>query len=377
MITRRMLLKSASTLLASSHLLPAFLQTASTTQEQPAQTTPAVPKYLASYAGQFKTDARGAALQWFRDAKFGMFLHYGLYSLLGRGEWVQFRGKIHVAEYAKLKDRFTADKFDADMICDLAVEAGCKYVNITTRHHDSFCLFKTAHTEFQSLNSPAKRDLVGELVEACNKRGLGIFFYYSHGRDWRHPHAPNNGSWGGSARPKYKKPDPFYVRGPEHDLQKYVDFMSAQIEELLTQYGPVAGIWLDGHSTPVSRKKKLDLWKLPELYKQIRETQPQTLISYKGGILGTEDFFAPERKWDKASERPVELCDTLQPHSWGYKKSDDGKHKKADQVMKMLEKAKGLNANLLLNTGPLADGSIPAEDISILKEVGKRLKSTK
>jgi len=303
------------------------------------------------------------------------FIGVWLYSLLERGEWVQLKDKIHVAEYAKLKDQFTADQFNAETICDLAVEAGCKYVNITTRHHDSFCLFETAHTEFQSLNSPAKRDLVAELVEACNQRGLGIFFYYSHGRDWRHPHAPNNWGWGGNARPKYDEPEPFYKRGEEHDLQKYIEFMSAQVKELLTQYGPVAGIWLDGHATPTSRKKKLHLWKLPELYEQIRETQTQTLISYKGGVLGTEDFFAPERKWDQDSDRPVELCDTLQPHSWGHKKSDNGKHKNPDRVMEMLERAKKLNANLLLNTGPLPDGSIPEEDVSILTEVGKRLKA--
>ena len=111
------------------------------------------------------------------------------------------------------------------------------------------------------------------------------------------------------------------------------------------------------------------------LYKQIREAQSQTFISYKGGILGTEDFFAPERKWDKESKKQVELCDTLQPHSWGQKKSDNGKHKSPDQVMEMLEKAKKLNANLLLNTGPMPDGSIPAEDVAIFKEVGKRLKA--
>lgn len=370
---RRLFLKSSAATMASSSLLSSF-QSGSSSSAAPVQTEQtAAPAYLANYAEQFKTDPHAAALQWFQEAKFGLFLHYGLYSLLENGEWVQLKEKIHVAEYAKLKDKFTAEKFDADMICDMALEAGCKYVNITTRHHDSFCLFKTEHTEFQSLNSPAKRDLVGELVDACNKRGLGIFFYYSHGRDWRHPHAPNNWGWGGSARPKYEKQEPFYKHGKEHDLQKYIDFMSAQIEELLTQYGPVAGIWLDGHATPTSRKKKMHLWKLPELYKQIRDTQNQTLISYKGGVLGTEDFFAPERKWNKKSEQPVELCDTLQPHSWGYKKSDNGKHKGPDKVMEMLAKAKTLGANLLLNTGPLADGSIHAEDIATFKEVGKRL----
>ena len=370
---RRQFLQS-SAILASSSIILSSSQTVAAAQGKIAQTETATPPYLAAYAELYGKDPDAAALQWFRDAKFGLFMHYGLYSLLERGEWVQLNEKIHVAEYAKLKDKFTAENFDANKICDLAVTAGCKYVNITTRHHDSFCLFKTQQTDFQSLNSPAKRDLVGELVDACNQRGLGIFFYYSHGRDWRYPDAPNNDGWGGSARPKYKETEPYYHRGKEHDLQKYVNFMSAQIEELLTQYGPVAGIWLDGHKTPVSRKKKIHLWKLPELYEQIRNTQSQTLISYKGGVTGTEDFFAPERKWDKASEQPVELCDTLQPHSWGYKKSDDDKHKKADQVMQMLERAKKLNANLLLNTGPLPDGSIPEEDITTLTEVGKRLK---
>ena len=371
---RRQFLKYSSAVLVAGQSLVSSSQTVAAAQEQSTQTEPAIPSYLAGYAKQFEEDPNAAAVQWFQDAKFGLFLHYGLYSLLERGEWVQLKEKIHVAEYAKLKDKFTAENFDANKICDLAVAAGCKYVNITTRHHDSFCLFKTQQTDFQSLNSPAKRDLVGELVEACNQRGLGIFFYYSHGRDWRHPHAPNNWGWGGSARPKYKEDEPFYVQGEKHDLQKYVDFMSAQIEELLTQYGPVAGIWLDGHATPMSRKKKMHLWKLPELYKQIRDTQKQTLISYKGGVTGTEDFFAPERKWNKASEQPVELCDTLQPHSWGCNKSDNGKHKKADQVMQMLERAKKLNANLLLNSGPLPDGSIPKEDIATLIEVGKRLR---
>ena len=374
MLNRRALIKytAASAAVVAAQTWPALAQDTAVADDQVQ-----VPAYLTSVADRYSKDRRGAAMEWFGQAKFGLFLHYGLYSLLGRGEWVQLRDLIHVEQYAKLKERFTAESFDADAICDLAVNAGCKYVNITTRHHDSFCLFKTEQTEFQSLNSPAKRDLVGELVDACNQRGLGIFFYYSHGRDWRHPHAPNNWGWGGNARPKYKEREPFYVEGPQHDLQKYVKFISAQITELLTQYGPVAGIWLDGHATPMSRKKKLDQWHLPELYQQIRKTQPQTLISYKGGVLDTEDFFAPERKWKKKTERPVELCDTLQPHGWGHKESDNGKHKTADQVMEMLEKAQSINANLLLNTGPLGDGAIHAEDVATLTEVGKRLAGKK
>ncbi len=216
--------------------------------------TPAVPSYLRGYENTYASNPRQAAIEWFSDAKFGLFMHYGLYSLLERGEWVQFREKIHVTEYAKLKDRFTAENFDADFITDLALEAQMKYINITTRHHDSFCLFDSKYTDFKSTNSPAKRDLVGELAEQCRKKGLGFCLYYSHGRDWRHPHAPNNGDWKRSARPAYKQPEPHYAYGEDHDLQIYIEFMKNQITELLTNYGPVAAIWLDGISTPRSTR---------------------------------------------------------------------------------------------------------------------------
>jgi alpha-L-fucosidase len=141
-----------------------------------------IPNYLRDYEDLYEQNPRSAALKWFTDAKYGLFLHYGLYSLLGRHEWVQFREKIPVAEYAKLKDQFTAENFDPDYIADFAVDCGMRYVNLTSRHHDSFCLFDTELTGFNSVNSPAKRDLAGELAEACQKRGLGFFLYYSHGR---------------------------------------------------------------------------------------------------------------------------------------------------------------------------------------------------
>jgi len=144
---------------------------------------PDVPTFLRGYEQSYDEDPRAACLQWFRDAKYGLFLHYGLYSLLGRHEWVQFREKIPVAEYAKLKDQFTADGFDADAIAALAVDAGMKYVNITTRHHDSFSLFPTGEWDFHSVDAPCGRDLVGELAAACDRRGLGFCCYYSHGRD--------------------------------------------------------------------------------------------------------------------------------------------------------------------------------------------------
>jgi alpha-L-fucosidase len=158
-------------------------------------------------------------------------------------------------------------------------------------------------------------------------------------------------------------------------LQKYVAFMKAQITELLTNYGPIAAIWLDGIAVPLSRKERLGEWHLPELFGLIRSLQPQVLVSYKQGLIGTEDFLAPERKFSQKADRPLEICDTLQPHGWGYIKADDGQHKAPEQVMTMLEKARGFPANLLLNTGPLPDGSIHPEDLATLRAVGARLKA--
>ena len=357
-MTRRQALKTG----AAAAVAPAALAGAAQAGD--------VPSYLHGREERYAKDPRAAALEWFREAKFGLFLHYGLYSLLERHEWVQLRERIPVAEYAKLKEKFTAQKFDADAIADLAVAAGMRYVNITTRHHDSFCLFATKQTDFHSLNSPARRDLVGELAAACRKKGLGLFLYYSHGRDWRHPHAPNNDAWGGSARPKYGKPEPAYARGDDHDLGKYLDFMTAQITELLTQYGPIAGIWLDGIAVPHSGDKAK--FKCQKLYDHIHSLQPQVLVSYKQGLLGTEDFFAPEHRGiENPSGRPLEICTTLQTRGWGYVKGS--RHLDPDEVMTKLGHAAYQKANLLLNTGPLPDGSIHRKDAATLREVGKRI----
>lgn len=350
--------------------LPSGLRAAPARPGQP-------PAYLKAHASAYEKSPRLAALEWFRAARFGLFLHYGLYSIPGRHEWIQFREKIRVAEYARLKDQFTAEKFDADFITDLALAAGMKYVNITTRHHDSFCLWDTRQTDFKSTNSPAKRDLVAELATQCRAKGLGLFFYYSHGRDWKHPHAPNNDRWGGSARPAYDPPEPTYATGKEHNLQRYLDFMTAQIQELLTDYGPVAGIWLDGIGVPLNPKKATEARKedfqCQQLYDVIHAAQPQTLVSYKQGLLGTEDFFAPEHKALKGpAAKPMEICTTLQKGGWGW--VENSEHLSADAVMEKLATAAMGPANLLLNTGPLGDGSIHAADVATLKEVGQRLR---
>jgi alpha-L-fucosidase len=298
-------------------------------------------------------------------------MHYGLYSLKERHEWLQFREKIPVAEYARLKEEFTAKKFDADFITDLALAAQMRYVNITTRHHDGFCLFATRQTDFNSVNSPAKRDLVQELAEACQKKGLGLCLYYSHGRDWRHPHAPNNDEWRGNARPAYDPPEATYAYGKEHDLGKYLDFMTAQVTELLTNYGPIAAIWLDGIAVPLSGDRTK--FRCQQLYDHIHRLQPHVLVSYKQGLIGTEDFFAPEhRAVSNPAAKPMEICSTLQQGSWGF--SAEKRNLTTDEAWAKLVAAAQAKANLLLNTGPRRDGSIHPQHVQVLREIGARIR---
>lgn len=343
---------------------------------------PDVPSFLQDYKNQYLRSPRKASTEWFTNAKFGLFIHYGLYSLLGRGEWVQFGDKIPISEYEKLKDKFAAENFDADFITDLALEAEMKYVNLVTKHCDSFCLWDTQYTEFNSLNSPAGRDLVAEMAEACRKKGLGFFVFYEHGFDWRHPHGPHPKDFDHRAvRPNYDPPDPFYADKENYDFQKYLDYATGQIRELLTNYGLVAGVWLDGIAVPVSGDKSK--FKVPELYDMIRSQQEQALISYKWGLTGKEDFLAPEKPQLKhlaeKTDKPIEVNWTLQEevpedahNRWGYVKN--AKHMSPETVLEHLEWTAEMDANLLLNTGPLPDGSIHPEDINTLKAVGKHIR---
>ena len=205
----------------------------------------AVPNYLKGYEKLYQTDPHQAALAWFNDAQFGLFMHYGLYSILGRGEWVQFRSKppIPIPEYEKLTERFRPDKFDADFITDMALEAGMKYVNLTSKHHDGFCLFDTGKGKWNSM-AVARRDLCAELAEQCQKKGLGCFFYYSLLVDWHHPYFYPR-KYLQYARPDYKTKPEQYKFEKDEDFQKYLDDATGHIRALLTNYGPISGIWFD------------------------------------------------------------------------------------------------------------------------------------
>lgn len=354
----------------------------------------AAPAYLKSVAELYANDPKAAALEWFKRARFGLFMHYGLYSIPARGEWVMFHEAIPLAEYEKLKEQFRPDKFDADFITDLACAAGMGYVNITARHHDSFCLFDSKHSDYTSARSPARRDLVAELAEQCRKKSLGLFLYYSYALDWRHPYFYSR-EFNPIARPNYKTPEPRYLWRKDEDFAKYIEFVHGQITELLTNYGPLAGIWFDPIMGYYARP---DLFPIKDTYALIRRLQPQTLLCFKQGATGTEDFAAPERTgkslaervqkqygdakakiaaeaWAANSTKHNEICDTLQPRVWGYKKADDGNHLTADDTTARLGWAAAQNCNLLMNTGPLTDGSIHPVDVQTLREVGRRIRT--
>lgn len=354
---------------------------------------------FAGAAADQHSEVRGnqTSVEWFRNAKFGLFMHYGLYSQLGRGEWVMLREKIPLTQYEQLKNSFRPDKFDANHICSVAEAAGMKYVNLTSKHHEGFCLFRTRHTTYNSADSPARRDLVGELAEACSKRKLGLFLYYSVGADWHHPWFLDPSAGWKFYRPDYAVKPAQYLWRKDSDFRFYVEYVRGQLRELLTQYGPLAGIWFDPLMGYYARP---DLFPMQEIYTLIRSLQPNCLISFKQGATGTEDFAAPERKatgiqsyasivparranaqvveqraWDKNRLKPMELCNTLQPSVWGYDKADDNRHKTPAEVMALYRQARAEHANLLLNTGLLPDGSIFPEDEATLRTVGKKLAS--
>ncbi|MGI6355635.1 MAG: alpha-L-fucosidase precursor [Lentisphaerae bacterium] len=342
------------------------------------------PTYLFDYAEEYRTNAPEAGRSWFRDARYGLAVRYGLHSLIGKGDQVQYIDKIPVQQYELLKNKFTAVNFDPVEIAECAIAGGFRYIDFCARGADGFCLFQSAYSEFSSATSPAQRDLVAEMASVCEYHGLGLCLHYSHGQDWRHPHAPNQDLGGPFARPNYPLPDPAYHIGVEHQLDVYLEFVSAQIQELLNSYGPIAAICLDGIAGPLYLSP--EKFHCSDLYRLIRHLQPQVLVSYQQGLTGEEDFFAvnktpPGLDAAKAEQgfvnimmnKPLEIRDSLTPDAWGYHAELAGNHLNPDDVWKLLEKAAAFPANLTLNTNLMPDGSLDLEDINTIIAVGCKI----
>ncbi len=286
-------------------------------------------------------------LDWFAEARYGMFIHYGLYSLLGRGEWVWNREEIPMAEYTALADRFTAQKFDADALCDLAVRAGMRYVVLTTMHHEGFRLYDTALSPFNTVKTAARRDLVAELVTAARKRGLRIGLY----------HSLNN--W-------HDQPDQVAALEDKAAYAQCTENTFARLRELVTKFNPIDVLWYDGW-WPFNAEG----WQGERMNAMVSAIQPHILFNGRNALPG--DFATPEGHMGAPHPwRPWEACMTLN-HSWGFN-GGDHEWKSPTQVVDLLASAAQGRGNLLLNIGPHGDGSVPEESVRVLETVGAWLK---
>lgn len=306
------------------------------------------------------------AREWFQDAKFGMFIHWGVYSVLGDGEWVMFSQGIDKKTYEKVPAFFNPVSFDPREWVTLVKAAGMKYITITSKHHDGFAMFDSKLTDWDIVDrTPYKKDVLKMLADECKKEGIKLFFYHSH-LDWyQENYFPLGRTGGTSGRPA------------AGDWYKYLDFMDGQLTELLTNYGEIGGIWFDGFWD----KKDAD-WRLEKTYKLIHSLQPATLISnnHHQAVIPGEDFQAFEKDLpghnttgfsgeSEIGELPLETCETMN-NSWGFNLQDK-KYKSTKELIQYLVKAAGYNSNFLLNVGPMPDGRIQPEFVATLKEMGK------
>ena len=322
---------------------------------------------LAAQAPAAVPAERVAARAWFQDARFGMFIHWGVYSQLADGEWVMQNRGIPVDRYEWLASTFNPVKFDAREWVALAKRAGVRYITITSRHHDGFSMFATKASRYNIVDwTPFHRDPLKELADECRTQGIKLFFYYSQ-LDWHHPdYWPRGGTGRATGRPE------------SGDWASYLDFMDRQLTELLTNYGPIGGIWFDG-----MWDKPNENWRLEQTYALIHALQPATLIipNHHKAPLPGEDVQTFEQDLPGANTAgfntrdigtlPLETSLTMN-ESWGFNITDT-KFKSVRQLIGYLVRAAGQGANLLLNIGPRPDGTIQPEAVDRLVALGSWL----
>ncbi|MCX6950712.1 MAG: alpha-L-fucosidase [Verrucomicrobia bacterium] len=311
--------------------------------------------------------AKEARLAWFKEAKFGLFIHWGLYAIPagywkgerspGIGEWIMNRMKIPAPEYAQLATKFNPVKFDAEAWAQMAADAGMKYVVITSKHHDGFALFKSAASPFNVVDAtPFKRDVVKELAAACAKRGLRFGVYYSQSQDW-HERGGTGNNWDFPDNATKDKDGSYdqYLRGKAEP----------QLRELLTNYGPICLIWFDTPQMMTGDRPK----RLTDI---VRTLQPNTLIDGRLGAVGdyqsTGDNAIPSTSMEGVWEVPATLNRT-----WGYR-TDDHDWKSPGEVVFKLVDIVSKGGNYLLNVGPTAEGVVPQPSQDNLRAVGEWLK---
>ncbi len=287
-----------------------------------------------------------ARIDWWVEARCGMYVHWGLYSIPGRGEWMMWCERTPKEEYARLADQFTPDKFNPEEWVKLARDAGMKYMVFTTRHHDGFSLFDSRVSEFTSVKRAAKKDFVADYVEACRKHGMRVGLYYSL-LDWRYD---------------------AYAAGPSRDprgWREFTGYVHAQVEELMRNYGKIDILWYDGQ-WPYTAED----WRSAELNAMVRKCQPDILINDRSRL--PEDFGTQSEQTIHVADRPWECCMPLNDFWWGYQPGD--RHLKTPYtVIRNLAVCASHGGNYILNVGPRPDGSVMERDAEILREAGRWL----
>lgn len=299
---------------------------------------------------------------WWQEARFGLFIHWGLYAMLageyqGRrtrniAEWIMHDLRIPREEYERLASRFNPVGFDADAIVRLARQAGMRYVVLTAKHHEGFAMFRSDADAYNVVDAtPFGRDVARELQQACEREGLRLCFYYSQAQDWHHPDGIEE---------KYRDPSPGFRR--------YLDRKCIpQLKELLTRYGPIGLIWFD---TPMSMTRA----ESEELRDLVKSLQPDCLVSGRighglGDYMTTGDNFIPLLPYGKPFEVPATINGT-----WGYNRFDEN-WKSAARLIRDLVRVVGRGGNYLLNVGPDGNGEIPAQSVEVLRQIGDFMSS--
>ena len=320
---------------------------------------------LRGQAGYEPAPENLAARRWFQDARFGLFVHWGVYSVLGDGEWVMNNRKIRAAEYEKLPAFFNPVDFDPAAWVALAKAAGMKYITITSKHHDGFAMFDSKVSDYDIVDrTPYKKDVLKMLADECHRQGIKLFFYHSQ-LDWHHPdYYPRGRTGHDTGRPE------------SGEWYRYLDYMDAQLKELLTGYGEIGGIWFDGWWD----RPEAD-WRLAKTYSLIHELQPAALVgsNHHRRPNPGEDFQMFEKDLpgrntagfndqSEIGDLPLETCETMN-NAWGFNITDRS-YKSTKDLVRYLVRAAGNDANFLLNVGPMPNGKIQPEFVSRLREMG-------
>lgn len=330
----------------------------------------------------FNREEYNKRMQWFVKDRFGMFIHWGLYSIPARNEWIRSIEQISVEDYQQFFEEFNPSDFNPREWARLAKEAGMKYVVLTAKHHDGFCLFDSKYTEYKSTNTPIGKDLIKEYVEAVRAEGLKVGLYFSL-IDWYHPDFPH---YQDNYHPMRNNPE---YSNEKRDFERYKEFLYNQVEEICTNYGKLDILWFDFSYGEL----RGEAWGASRLIEMIRKHQPHVIIDnrlevsgegrgslaackptpYHGDFVSPEQIIPPQGIVDVEGNPMVwEACITMNNH-WGYC-ADDKFFKPSPMIIKKLVECVSKGGNLLLNVGPDAKGNIPEESVKILKELALWMK---